>query len=263
MTVLAIDTSTKNAGVALWEQGALVRATVWRSQQNHTVELMPAVDNVLRLAGVKARDLAGIAVALGPGGFSALRAGMSVVKGMAFTLGLPVVGVSTLEAEAYPYRDTGLPLCPLLEVGRGAVAWARFRQRNGAWNRLSLDRVGTMEELLAGVRGRTLFCGEGVLRYGAELKESLAARALVVANYAPMTRLHGVASLGWARLATGEADPLASLQPRYLRAPAITQPSPPSPVKRGAASGNTNYSKTAAHGSTGPRRTRDSCRSSP
>ena len=57
-------------------------------------------------------------MALGPGGFSALRVGISVAKGLALPLDIPLVGVGTLEMEAYPYAGAGIPVCPLLEAGR-------------------------------------------------------------------------------------------------------------------------------------------------
>ncbi len=130
---LIVDTSTKFGAVGLWRDGLLRRVEAWHSRQSHTAELMPAVDSVLSKEGHSPAELQGIAVATGPGGFSALWAGLSVVKGLAFALSLPVVGVSTLEASAYPYRDMGYPICALLEAGRSLVAWARFQQTGGWW----------------------------------------------------------------------------------------------------------------------------------
>ena len=67
-------------------------------------------------------DLEAIAVALGPGGFSALRVGLSCAKGLAMPTDTPLIGVGTLEMEAYPYASTGLPICAVLgcRQGRGS-----------------------------------------------------------------------------------------------------------------------------------------------
>jgi tRNA threonylcarbamoyladenosine biosynthesis protein TsaB len=190
---------------------------------------MPAVDGVLTSAGVTPAQLAGIAVASGPGGFSALRSGLGVVKGLAFAAGLPVIGVSTIEASAYPFRDVGLPVCGLIEAGRGAVAWARFQESNG-WKRRTPDRVTSLESMLA-ARGRhTLFCGEGAGTHADAIREALGAKAHVVVETTPLTRLAGVAALGVARLQAGEAEPVATLRPRYLRSPSITPPKAPGVV---------------------------------
>ena len=230
---LVIDTSTRHGAVGVVDAGVLVRSLAWHSRENHTSELMLAVDAVLTGAGVRPKEIAGIAVAQGPGGFSALRAGLGAVKGLAFATGAPVVGVSTLEASAYPHRAAGMPVCALIEAGRGTVAWARFLQTVDGWRRRTPDRVTPVEVMLA-ARGRhTIFCGEGVAAHAGRIRDALGRRAHVVDEPAPLSRLAGLAALGAARLDAGEAEPIASLRPRYLRAPAITQPRPARLVRHG------------------------------
>ena len=126
--LLAIDTSTAYAGVLLWDDGRPVYSLTWRSAYNHTSLLMPAVRQSLQQLGISARELEAVAVALGPGGFSALRVGISAAKGLALPWGTPLVGVGTLEAEAYPYAETGSPVCPLLNIGRRDMAWACYQK---------------------------------------------------------------------------------------------------------------------------------------
>ena len=233
---LVIDTSTRYGAIGLWRDGTLARAMAWRSPGNHTAELMPAVESALAQESCAASDLQGIVVATGPGGFSALRAGMSVAKGLAFALGVPLVGVSTLEATAYPYRAVGYPVCAVLEAGRGQVAWARFAEGTTGWARQTQDRVTPEAELVRSNRRHTLFCGEGLSAYGEQLKGALGSRAHLVEQPAPLDRLQGASAIGIARLERGEADPVAGLEPRYLRPPGITQPRPPRPVRHGAVS---------------------------
>lgn len=235
---LVVDTSTKYAGVSLSHQGRLLRATCWYSRQNHTVELAPAVDNLLSAAGVTPGELQGLGIALGPGGFSALRAGMSMVKGLAFALDLPVVGVSTLDAEAHPHSVLAhrWQVCALLPLGRERIAWATYRTVRGLWRRQGEESTGSAEELVQGVSVRTLFCGEAATDYAPFLQHALGRRAIVAAPFfTALGRLAGLVALAAARLDRGEADSLASLQPSYLRPPAITQPRAPQPVRRGAA----------------------------
>lgn len=230
---LAIDTSTKYAGVALWAEGRVLRSDTWHSMHSHTAELMPAIQELLSGAEVPLSALQGIAVATGPGGFSTLRAGLSVAKGLAFPLSLPVVGVSTLEASAYPYRETSHVICPVLESGRTLVAWARFQSKQGALHRLTPDRVTEPPALLALTGRHTLFCGEGAAAYRDQLEEALGHRAHFVEEADSSSRLSGLVEVGAARLTAGESDPLAGLQPHYLRAPGITTPRPPKAVTYG------------------------------
>lgn len=229
---LAIDTSTRFGAVALWSGAAIVRAQSWYSRHNHTSELMPAIEAALAAAGASIADVKGIAVAQGPGGFSALRSGLGAAKGLAFGAGVPVVGISTVEASAYPHRGAGMPICALIESGRGIVGWARFQQTD-AWARRTPDRVTPVEAMLE-ARGRhTLFCGEGVATHADAIREALGAKAHLAIEPAPLARIAGVAELGARRLDAGESDPVASLAPHYLRAPAISTPKPPKAVHPG------------------------------
>ena len=218
--LLAIDTSTRYAGVALSEDGRVVSSRSWWSAVNHTAELMPAVSQLLGAAGVAVNDLEGIAVALGPGGFSALRVGMSVAKGLALASGKPLVGIGTLDAEAQPYWQTGLPVCALLDAGRSEVSSAHFGTDG---QRTREDLICTPEELLPQIAGTNLFCGEAVPARAALICEHLGQRAVVV-DHSPAARLWALAVLGNRRLEAGDTDDVGTLQPYYLRMPTIGGP---------------------------------------
>lgn len=217
--LLAIDTSTRYAGVALADGERVISCRSWYSAVNHTTELMPAVAQTLTAAGLTVNDLDGIAVALGPGGFSALRVGMSVAKGLALAAAKPVAGIGTLDLEAWHYRAAGLPVCTLLDAGRGEVATALFREGS----RARPDRICPPEELTAEVGETTLFCGEGLPPYAELLQQRLGRRAIIAGN-APAARLYALAALGRQRLEAGAADDVATLQPYYLRMPTIGGP---------------------------------------
>ena len=218
--ILAIDTSTRNAGVALARDGQVVAARSWRSSANHTAELMPAVAQLLEGAGLSVKNLDGIAVALGPGGFSALRVGMSVAKGLAMASGRPLAGIGTLDAEAQPYLRSGLPVCALLDAGRSEVSSGYF---GADGNRLREDRICPPAGLLDEVAGPLLFCGEGTSAHAEVIRERMGNQALVV-GHSPAARLWALATLAHDRLVAGEPDEVATLQPYYLRMPSIGGP---------------------------------------
>ncbi|MBM3947618.1 MAG: tRNA (adenosine(37)-N6)-threonylcarbamoyltransferase complex dimerization subunit type 1 TsaB, partial [SAR202 cluster bacterium] len=140
---LSIDTSTRHAGVALTQSGELGAELAWRSNQNHTRELGPAVQMLLRQVGATARDISAVSVALGPGGFSALRVGLSFAKGIAEGLRIPLVAVGTLELEAFPLASTGLPVYAVGDAGRGQLAWAAFLQDETGWRVTAEERIAT------------------------------------------------------------------------------------------------------------------------
>lgn len=217
--LLAIDTSTRNAGVSLAEGGRVLSCRSWHSAVNHTAELMPAVAQTLQSAALTVHDLDGIALALGPGGFSALRVGMSVAKGLALAAGKPLVGIGTLDLEAWPYGESGLPVCALLDAGRGEVAAGAF----AAGQRIRPDRICPPAELPADIAETTLFCGEGLAAHAELLRQLLGNRAAIAAN-APAARLYALAAMGQQRLEDGAIDDVATLQPYYLRMPSIGGP---------------------------------------
>ncbi|MDD5493468.1 MAG: tRNA (adenosine(37)-N6)-threonylcarbamoyltransferase complex dimerization subunit type 1 TsaB, partial [Dehalococcoidia bacterium] len=97
---LSIDTSTDWGGVALSAEGRLIADLAWRCGQNQTSELTPNIKHLMEIAGIDFPALTAIFVARGPGSYNGLRAGISAAKGFAFSLNIPLVGISTLEVEA-------------------------------------------------------------------------------------------------------------------------------------------------------------------
>src|SRR5512143_3090918 len=102
--LLAIDTATAFAGIALLDAAGPRDALQWHTERNHTVELVPHVVEMLARNNVAARDVRAIAVAIGPGSYTGLRIGLSVAKGYCFVSGAALIGVPTLDisAQAYP-----------------------------------------------------------------------------------------------------------------------------------------------------------------
>ena len=229
--LLALDTSTRYASVALTDEDRIVASRTWQSTFNHTAELMPAVAQLLDGFGLVAGDLDGVAVALGPGGFSALRVGISVAKGLALVAKKPIVGVGTLDLEAHAYLRSGVQVCALLEAGRQECATALFGA-DGV--RLREDRVCTAEELLAEVTGPAIFCGEGVTAWQDQIAGARGAEAMIV-RPVPAGRVWALATIGQERLAAGETSDLTTLQPEYLRMPSIGAPKQRDRVPQGPA----------------------------
>lgn len=219
---LAIDTSTDLASIALSHEGGTMTELTWHSGQNHTVELVPNIARLLAQTKVNPRSLGVIFLAKGPGSFNGLRVGMSTAKGLAFALNIPLVGISTLEVEAYPFAFTKLPLCPIHSASRGEIATAIYQQ-NDDWRCLVKERITTVDALCQQIEGETLFCGEIPLSVARQLQQRLGKRAIIPNLAARLRHASYLAALGWQRLSRGDKDNLASLQPLYLRQPPITQ----------------------------------------
>jgi tRNA threonylcarbamoyl adenosine modification protein YeaZ len=218
---LAIDTSTDFCSIGLSREGETMAELTWRTQQNHTVELVPNIDRLLTQANTGPRDLEAIFVARGPGSFNGLRVGMSTAKGLAFSLDIPLVGIGTLEVEAYPFAFTGLPVCPIHSAGRGEIATALYRQDN-TWRCLTAEHITTVDVLCRQTKRKTVFCGEMPLSVIEELKKKLDKYAIIPEAATRLRQSAYLSALAWQRLIKGDVDDAASLQPLYLRQPPIT-----------------------------------------
>jgi tRNA threonylcarbamoyladenosine biosynthesis protein TsaB len=194
----AIDTSSDRAGVALFD-GSSANVIAWNARRNHTVTTLEQIDHLLRLSGIELSDLGAVAVAIGPGSFSALRVGSSIAKGLSFAMNIPLLGVSTTEAIASQLRWTDRPVIAVMTAGRGRVVWSRYE----TGTLVDGPRNTTVAELKDSV-GDALVAGE------TNLLDSIDAIELPVAG-----RVEQIARVGWARFTSGERDDPAMIEPLY------------------------------------------------
>lgn len=152
MWLLAIDSTSKDASVALQRDHRLLALVAPRSQEQHSVQLFRSVNQALGEAGLALRDIDVYGVASGPGAFTALRVGLTVVKGLAEMHGKPVVAVSLLEAVCESARADGL-LVPLINAYRGQIFGGLYEKRGGEIERRGPERVLTLEEFLDALQG--------------------------------------------------------------------------------------------------------------
>jgi tRNA threonylcarbamoyladenosine biosynthesis protein TsaB len=214
---LSIDTASDWASIAVSDAGALVGEMTWRSRRQHSVQLLPAVENLLARLGVDKGKLRAVFVCAGPGGYAGLRVGVSTAKGLAFALGASIVGVGRLEVEAYEFADCGRPVVAVHRAGRGEVAWAAYQGPRSEWREVLSPRMSTPEALMAEAPPDALFCAEE----GDGVEEMLAVAGASV-RVTPVRRRAGVlAELAWRRLSAGDVDDARTLVPLYLREPAI------------------------------------------
>ncbi len=221
---LAIDTSTDTASLALVQEGEMLAELTWHCGQNHTVELLPQLVYLLNKTGVNLQSTRGVIVARGPGSFNGLRVGVSTAKGLAFSLGVPIVGISTLEVAAYQHAEAGLPVCPIFNAGREEIATAMYQQKRNKWHQLTAEHITTVEALCSQITTKTIFCGEFNSFVAVQLREQLKQRAIIPPSTARFRRAGFLAELGQQRLKAGDNDNPATLQPIYLRRPPITKP---------------------------------------
>ena len=213
--LLAVDTSTAQVGLAVYDGAQVISEYAWRSHQHHTVELAPAVAELLGRAKLTMEDIRALGVALGPGSFTSLRVGLSLVKGLALAGHLPVVGISTLDIVAASQPAARLPLLAAIQAGRGRLAIGWYRSSKQGWHAKGLPRVISAADLVYEIRTPTIVCGE----FTAEERQRLAKDEINVHLTSPAQSVRRpvvLAELAWARWQNNDVDDDASLAPIYL-----------------------------------------------
>jgi tRNA threonylcarbamoyladenosine biosynthesis protein TsaB len=202
----AIDTSTSQGSVALFEGERLVVEAAQRVSNAHGESLLPMVDRLFAETGWAARDVARWAVGIGPGSFTGVRIGVATVKGISIATGADVVAVTSLEALAASVEAQGT-IVPVIDAIRGEV----YVQALG-------DVVRAPACLPPAEVSRWLGPARSVVLVGeASARVPLDARRLGDAPHA-LPHARGVARVAFGRLAT-DAD---TLEPAYVRSPEIT-----------------------------------------
>jgi tRNA threonylcarbamoyladenosine biosynthesis protein TsaB len=227
MTILAVDTSTLVASVALVDKEVLLDENNLTPGETHSRTLLPQVRKMLDLAGLDPGDLEFIAVGLGPGSFTGLRIGLAAVKGLAWAAGLPLVGVPTLDAMVASLPLSEAVACPVIDARKDQLYAAFYKPGlSGQWVRQTDYASFTVEGLKRVVREKTLFIGQGLIKYEellAGVLGDLFCRGPRESDYPRATYIAGLARQ---QLDQGKDASPSSLTPLYVRPPDIRQPKP-------------------------------------
>ena len=245
MLLLALDTSTRQASIALCDEDTLYGEYTWQIGSNHSVELLDRVQRLLAECDSSMQAIDVIAVATGPGSFNGVRVAVAAAKALAFALQKPLVGVSTLEIIAAQQQQWRGPVCAILEAGRSDLYAACYLfdevdnhgeityhiQQLSDYLVLPPQHLASyLDEHLdqwAGVPGErqlspVLFCGELSEAARQVLYEQMPGKSLFVSNLQATRHASFLALLALQRLYDGRIDDPMLLEPLYVRRPSIT-----------------------------------------
>lgn len=219
MKILAIDTSSNAASVAVLENNLLLGEFVLNHKKTHSQEIMPMVDDVLKRCELKVSDIDLFAAAKGPGSFTGLRIGIETVKALAHSVNRPVIGISTLEGLAH-----NLPFCehtivPIMDARRNQVYTGAYMWDGDELREVGENEAMSIEECVKSCGNflETVFLGDGVPVYYDFIKEQLGDKAYFAPASCNMQKASSIAALAFKK--ADKAESYYNLTPEYLRKP--------------------------------------------
>jgi tRNA threonylcarbamoyladenosine biosynthesis protein TsaB len=220
MMLLAIDTSTRWASLALFDGTGVIAETSWRCWGNHTVEVLPTIAQMLKYAQAQPADLQAIAVAKGPGSFTGLRIGMSIAKGFCLALNVPIIAIPTLDIVAYSLGDPGRTVYAVLELGRNRLSVVRYLFTGGLPIQQGDALYIPSAEWQVVASHPVLITGEISSDLAKRLLNQPNAANISIASLAASPRRAGyLAEMAWQRLGKDQVDDLDTIGPTYLNLP--------------------------------------------
>ncbi len=222
--LLAIDTATRYISIALHNGDFVLMEQTWQSDNQHTVQLAPAIAQLFHLCETSPADLTALAVSIGPGSYTGLRIGVALAKGMAGAHQLPLVGMSTLDLLAYSHaqHQANTGLVAVVQAGRGRVIVNSYRWKKGHWQSHANARLMTWEALIDTLDGAAIITGE-INAYGREILDKAIADGKQISLSTPATRLRRagfLADYAWEQLRHTEDKSVfnsAQLAPLYMQ----------------------------------------------
>ena len=216
MPLLAIETSSRQLGIAVLEGEHLLSSFELVAEHPHAAELPEAVRRSLKAARLTLEQLEAIVVDIGPGSFTGLRIGLAFVKAMAFSLKKPVVGVASLDVLAANIPLAARPICPMLDAKQKNVYAALYQVEHAQVTRRTDPLLGPPADMLARISEPTIFLGDGAGLYREQIIQRLGDKALFATEDLWLPRAATLGRLGSARFLRGEQDDASRLVPLYL-----------------------------------------------
>jgi tRNA threonylcarbamoyladenosine biosynthesis protein TsaB len=219
MVVLALDTTTRGGSCALMSDDRLVRERGGDPSREQGERLPGDLATLLEQGGMTLHDVRLLAVATGPGSFTGLRVGIATMQGLAMATGVPLIGVSALDALAHLGEQGGgghgRPIATWMDAWRGEV----FAGLYAGGREIRPPVVAKPEAWLAALGDATiLFVGDGAQLYQDAIRRARGARAAFAEPVAPLLA-GAVAALAVAAYRQGHRPPPHAVRPVYVRRP--------------------------------------------
>ena len=164
MILLALETATSRPSVAIFNDHKLLGYTECESNRSLTTQIIPTVQQLLRVVSLDVADLEALAVSIGPGTFTGLRVGLATMTAFRLALGIPLVGVPTLEGLAWNLPNSDLPIVSMVSIRAEMVYWGIFQWEHYKLVCRQTDQIGKFSDVCEGLTEPTIVLGDGFAR---------------------------------------------------------------------------------------------------
>ncbi len=215
MNLLAFDTSSKHFSLAVVKDGKTLcyRSIVLKKVLSDSI--MPAIRGILKKAGLTLAKIDGFAVGLGPGSFTSLRVGLATVKGLAFALQKPVVGISSLDVLALNVSADG-QVCVVCDAKRNMVYACLYQKKGDALKRKSKYLLADIKDVLKKIKGEVTFVGDGVPLFRGTIEKAAGIKPRFAGEKQMYPQAKHLAALALRRFEAKDYDAPETLVPLYL-----------------------------------------------
>ncbi len=220
MRVLAIDSSSTVASVAIVEEEKIIGEYTINNKITHSQTLLPMIDDMFKVSELELESIDAIAITSGPGSFTGLRIGSATAKGLGQALDKPLVEVPTLEAMAYNFFETDKIVCPIMDARRNQTYTAAYKVNGEALDEIMAGCAISIEELvnkLNEFNDDVIFVGDGIPVFKEYIEQNLKLKAVFAPAHLNRQRAGSVGALALKYLSEGKTVTAAEFKPDYYR----------------------------------------------
>ncbi|WDV46174.1 tRNA (adenosine(37)-N6)-threonylcarbamoyltransferase complex dimerization subunit type 1 TsaB [Clostridiaceae bacterium M8S5] len=220
MKILAVDTSSIVASVALIDDDKLLCEYTVNYKRTHSETILPMIKEVLDSCQLKTGDIDVFAVSIGPGSFTGLRIGVATIKALAHSVDKPVVGIPSMDSMAYNMFNCNSLIVPMMDARRDRVYTGIYTWRDNKFEVIKAQDVIEIEQILDDLRDRdeeVIISGDGGVAYRDIIKEKLGEKVVFSSAYVNMAKASSLAQMALERAKNNQLESYYDLVPEYLR----------------------------------------------
>jgi N6-L-threonylcarbamoyladenine synthase len=213
MLILAIDTSTSTASVALYDSKKGVIGEInLNIGLNHSETILPIIDNLFNITKYTKDDIDRVVVSIGPGSFTGIRVGVAIAKGMVYGKNIEIVGINELDMLSHTVSKTDKKIVSIIDARKEKVFYAEYRYNDNEIKKISEYKVEFIKNIIENNEEEIIFTGEAAIKYRKKILEYSNNRDIVINNSIGYSRAAILAELG----AKKESESVHEIEPYYI-----------------------------------------------